>query len=460
MKKRALFIFLILIFLLTSCQSLFVAEEIPSWAAKRPKNTKKWVYFYGHGEGSNPQLAKNKGNIEVLEEIEAFIGADGSETYYRELSDTSQIKLFGMELYREANVPLMEGGHAYYVLYKADRTLLEQSFSEEYKEILQTEQKISELLSSALEDYKENNDVESISKLLNALSLSLTFPVKNEAYKSDVLLNKVIKQLSELKIKIRRVKPETGEAEVKLIRTYGLFHPPVKNANVSARFTTYEPLSGTVGSSLLYKTDDRGRLQFKPVNPYMVKEGSVTFYLDIKSELYNLSLVAPEDYMARINEVIANIQASFDYSIASKDEDASFGIVLNEFDADGRLLDSTFAQDAFKAFYEEQGIKISPLVSSNEEELALALEDIKSRYPEIRYLIWGRVGVVDTRQLGEDSAYSITGDIYLIDMKENVTLKEEKLAAVASWDEDKAVALEEGYKKYGRLVAVKFIFQY
>lgn len=460
MKKITTYVALLSLILLTSCQTLFLAEGVPTWSVKRPKNNNKVVYFYGYGEGANPQLAKNKGNVAVLEELEAFIGADGAENFYRELSDTSGIKAFEMSIYKEVSAPLSDGSHAYYVLYKASRSLLEQSFSEEYKAILKTEEEISSLLEQALEAYKDNNDVESISKLLNALSLSLTFPVRNEEYQSEVLLEKVIGQLSELKIRVQKVKPDSATAEVKLVRTYGLFYPPVKNANVSARFTTYEPLTGKVESSLMYKTNDRGKFQFKPVNPFMVKEGSVTFYLDMKSELFNLSLVAPEEYVDKIKDIISNIQISFDYAIASNGDDTTVGIVLNEFDVDGRLLDTTFAQDAFIAFMEEQKVSITPLVSSSEEELLPALEDIKSRYPEIRYLIWGRVGVVDSRLLGRDQAYSITGDIYLVDMESNNTLKEEKLAAVASWNEDGTVALEAGYKKYGRLVAVKFISEF
>ncbi len=459
MRKYISFFVLLILITITSCNSLFLPDATPTWAINIPQNSKKWVYFYGYGNATNVQLAKNRANIDVLESVASYIGSDISETYYREISDNSSVVGLGMDLYREADLTLSDGSIEYHVLYRANRTILEDNFSDEYKEILETENRIENLLSLALEDYKENNDVESISKLLNALSLSLTFPVRNEEYSSEVLLDKVLGQLSELKIKVSKVKSDKGEAEVKLVRTYGLFHPPVKNANVSARFMTYEPLANQVESSIIYKTDDRGKFLFTPINPYMVKEGTVTFYLDMETELYNLALVAPVDYVKKINDVIANIQISFDYSIESKGSAESVGIILNEFNEEGRKLNTSFAQDTFVEYFESQNVLIKS-VSSVEEELELAIEDVKANYPELRYLIWGRVGSVDSVMLGSDISYSISGDIYLVDLSTKEILKEERLASVASWNESSEVALTEGFKKYGKLIAVKYISQF
>lgn len=454
MKKILCIFSLALIIFLTSCQSFFVSS-IPTWSITKPKDTNKWVYFVGKGEDKDPQLAKNKAYLDALQASAEFVGAEVVETYYRELFDTDAIAQFGMTVSKQYQTTV-EDIVEYYVLFKASRRSIESNWSEDYKKILAHEEEIKTLLADSVEDYKNNNDVESVNKILKALARSLTFDIKNEELKSSVILEKALLQLSQIEINIKKYNPRTAEAEVKLTRKYGILHPPVKNAIVNASFMTYEPLASQIPSSIVYMTDNKGRFTFSPINPYFVKKGQVTFLLDMESELYNLSLVAPKEYLENLEQVISNIRVSFDYELEQKNSSEKVGISLTEYREDGQRLFSNYAQDTFISYFNTENTNLTT-ITLNEEEFDFILEEVKENYPEIKYLIWGRVGVLDNTVVDDEYMYSIGGDVYLIDVSNKTVIKEESLAKVSSFDFDRNIALMKGFEKYGKLLAVNYI---
>lgn len=451
MKK---YFYLVLLILLASCESIFVSS-IPTWSITKPKDSNKWVYFVGKGEDKDAQLAKNKAYLNALQDAAEFVGSDVVETYYRELVDTDAIAQFGITVSKQYQTNIEETVE-YYVLFKASRKSIESNWSEDYKKTLAQEEEIKKLLSAAIEDYKNNNDVESVNKILKALALSFTFEIKNEELQSSIILEKALHQLSQIEINIKKYNPKTAEAEVKLTRKYGILHPPVKNAIVNASFMTYEPLASQIPSSIVYMTDNKGKFTFSPINPYFVKKGQVTFLLDMETALYNLSLVAPKEYLESLEKVISSIRVSFDYEQEQKISSENVGISLTEYREDGQRLFTNLAQDTFVSYFNAENTNLTT-ITLNEEEFDFILEEVKENYPDIKYLIWGRVGVLDNAVVEDEYMYSIGGDIYLIDVDSKTIIKEESLARVSSFDFDRTTALTKGFQKYGKLLAVKYI---
>jgi hypothetical protein len=454
MRKKLSLVSVLLLLLLASCQTLFVSS-VPAWAVKKPANSKKWVYFLGTGTASELRLARNKAYLAALQEAGEFVGADIAETYYRELTDTGRVEQLGMEIYRQWQTS-NEGNVECYVLFRASRSSMEGNWSDEYRETIRKESEIDRLLALSLEQYKANNDVDSVNSLLSALAISLSYSPTNPRYQSREILDLAISRLEKIEIKIKNSNPATGAASVKLTRSYGLLYPPVKNAPVTAEFTTYEPLGYKAVSRLSFLSDRRGELTFSPLNPYTSKSGRVTFRLDLDEELSKIAAVAPREYLQRLDEVISSVNVSFEYSLAPNADAEKVGIAFAEFGEEGERLETHYARAAFTECFEQEDIRLTTL-ELDEEELEYIIDEAREKYPEIEQLIWARVGILDSADASDETLYSVGGEVYLINLISGRIEQNETLAKVAVWAKDGKAAVKDGFEKFGKLLAVKFI---
>lgn len=450
MKKLIPFL---LVLLLISCQS-FLIPSTPYWVDKKPGGNSKYVYFIGHGTARDYQLAKNNAYLEALEETSVYVGKEIQEIYYRELLASDKVAQLGMKL-NSQYVSSNDGVYDYYVLFRANRKNIESNWSDSYKDLLAKEEEIGNLISLAMDEYKNSNDVQSVRYLLKALEISLVFEPRNSEYQSKPLFEKVMKQINQVELKLKSFDSDTASAVVQLSRRYGILHPPVKNANIAANFTVREMEKGNVVTSLVYMTDNKGQAFFTNINPYMVSEGEIVFSIDMESELEDLALVAPKEYVDSLQSLLAEKQLSFSYKLSINDN-KKYGILFYEYDENGIRLESEKAKEAFVSSLKGEGIEFEE-VSSTEEELEFIIEDIREKYPHLDYIIFSRLGAIESVKIRDEFVYSIGGEAFVIELDTKKEIAKEEKVRLASWKTDKMEALYLGLEEYGKILALKFL---
>lgn len=450
MKKVLPFLLVLLLF---SCQSILIPST-PYWVDRKPGGNNRYVYFIGHGTARDYQLAKNNAYLEALEETSVYVGKDIQEIYYRELLATDNVAQLGMKLNSQF-VANNDGIYDYYVLFRANRKNVESNWSDDYKALLAKEAEIGNLISLAMDEYKNNNDVQSVRYLLKALEISLIFEPRNSEYQSKPLFEKVMKQINQIELKLKSFDSGTASAVVKLSRHYGILYPPVKNANIAANFTVREIGKGNVVTSLVYMTDNKGQAFFTNINPYMVSEGEIVFSIDMERELQDLSLAAPKEYVDSIRAVLVEKQLSFSYKLSIRDN-KKYGILFYEYDENGVRLDSEKAKEVFVSSLKEEGIEFEE-VSSTEEELEFIIEEIREKYPHLDYIVFSRLGAIESEKIRDEFVYSIGGETSVIELRTKKEIAKEEKIRIASWKTDKREALVMGLEEYGKILALKFL---
>ena len=397
MKKFFSLAILLSLLLLTSCQSIALVLRsgfggVPVWVNKRPQ-AEGMAYFVGRGIGETLSQAKGEAINNVLEEISAVVGIDITGRYFSQMMAYEYVEDAGISIeadyYRR---DIDSNMYNYYVLAIASEENLSKIRAPEFQNVLERERRIASLLEMAKESYKTNNDVQAVIYCLEAVEVSARGRMDKEEYQYPALIKMATEYLSRIKIRLSEQRPEKGTVRVTLLRRKGFFSPGIVNADVSARF----PISSYEGKTFVlpFKTGDDGSFVFRKNYSPMANEGTVVFYLDFSSLIDRAVKYIDESEFEEFLSVNENIREEFSYSKTSYISDGELIISIGEFDAKGRLLESTYAQDAIKAYFVNEGIvsESTRLESETEEEL---LEEVKQHFPDAKYLIWGKVGFDD-----------------------------------------------------------------
>ena len=121
------------------------------------------------------------------------IGYSLEEKYFRELFSSLVISDLGARIADEYSWEI-DGEWTVYVAVTAVDETFEGARSPEFLEIQKREEEISSLLSSSLDAYKNNRDMEAVENFFQDAYLSLTGEVTNEKYLPDYIFDKAIGQ--------------------------------------------------------------------------------------------------------------------------------------------------------------------------------------------------------------------------------------------------------------------------
>ncbi len=458
MKRALLLLLVVSALLLTSCQSIntFVRskyEGVPRWVITMPEE-EGMIFFIGEGRGESEAQAKGEAVNNLLDGVSVEVGRDVTGRYYRELMSLGSVQEVELALIDEFT-RMAEDQDIYecYVLASASAEAINKARSEEYRDILNREDQIRRLLDRALESYRENNDVEAIIHCLEAIEISASGPINREEYKSSALLDKAIDYLSHIRMKVYGANAEKGSVKVKLIRHKGLFHPNIVNAEVMAEF----PLSGYADKTFIlpFKTGKKGNFVFQKYYSPMANEGSVHFYLDFDKQIAGALRYLDESFFDEFNRIASSITGEFTYSKSSFVKDGELVISLIEYDARGNRFDTSYAQDAVEAYFLNEGITpVCTRVSFDSEEEVLS--EVRTKYPEAKYLVWGRVGLYDVyRPPTGNSIRTAEGRAFFYRLEDGSLITSDDHIRSVTWvDEDKAN--EQLFRSYGEDIAAAF----
>lgn len=458
MKKLGYVLVIILLLLLPSCTSIKNAiqadlEDVPIWIIKQPTR-KNMQYFIGQGKGETLKEAENNAHQNLLDNVSLYLGQDISEQFYRQFTLNDSVVELDLIIERTEE-RVSQDSFAVYFLASAITTTLDKFRSDEFKAILHAENNIERLLAEALEAFKENKDILTIEKYLEAVELALTNDIQKEEYKADILLEKATEYLSNITLTLSRAKPDLGSVSVRVRRSRFLLDSPIVDSNVKAYFTLHDHRNSFVEVSNVFLTNIEGYVHFVPVNKNMTREGIVHFFIDIDESITRIEKIAPLGYMDEFKALLESKAASFEYKIPSRLANTTLLVFIAEFDIDGNKLPTTLVQDTMLSYVASEGVSVN-LVTSAEEEDEFIIEDIQMNYPEAKYLLMGRAGEVDFFDEGEEIFLLIEGHISLIDLQTGQIIDEDITSSVFARGKTREDARVYGFLRYADVFASGF----
>lgn len=456
MKKTYGFLLLLILFSVVSCASITDAWQgeynvAPSWITRTPSR-KGRVAFVAKGSGANETMSEAAAYSSLLEQVSAYLGYDVQGQYYRELSSFGTIN----ELSLAISDRYISSGE-YYILSYADESVISSKRSEEYKAVIERDSQIEVLLDAALEYYKTNNDVDAVKSCLDAMIIAAQGPVERSEHQPEVLLERAMGYLKNIELRLSNGNPSKGEVVVRAVRNKGLLSPSINNAPIRATFPIRTHSGEIRPYSVPFQTGEKGTFLFKEHYPAMMNTASVTFSLDLGTSLEQVKALYPDGTFSAFEEQLSKINAVFSYNIISQKNKEGILLLFNEFDDRGADMNDGYAMNAFASYLEDEGVEMITVASSY-EDFDDVFEDIKSRYPDAGYLIWGRVGCADTyRSTDGRNVWISEGYTLLIDLKDESIIASDDITQSVYWGNDREEALESIFTDYGRAVAEYFI---
>ena len=137
-----------------------------------PPSVSGSVSFVGEGRGESEQNARAAAYRSALERMGSDLGYDIVSSYYRELLNTDRIAELGSYIASSYST-FDNSGYYYYVLVITPADSFDERRSEDIEKARGRDREIASLLSSASAHYRANEDVDALSDVLSALSLSL-----------------------------------------------------------------------------------------------------------------------------------------------------------------------------------------------------------------------------------------------------------------------------------------------
>ena len=141
----------------------------------------------------------------------------------------------------------------YYVLVITPADSFDERRSEDIEKARGRDREIASLLSSASAHYRANEDVDALSDVLSALSLSLDGSLQHSP---DDLMARAMAYLGNLELTASSA--EDAICSVKMRRTRGPFHPMVRSGKVDAAYFMVDNAGDTIEDSVVAQTRQNG----------------------------------------------------------------------------------------------------------------------------------------------------------------------------------------------------------
>lgn len=369
----------------------------------------------------NEQEARTAAYRDALEKMGEDLGYDIVPQYFREFLNTDRIEAMGTYV-SSFYTTFDNSGYYYYILAITPSERFDALRSEDAENARARDREIRSLLSSASAHYRENEDVDAISDVLHAVSLSLDGSLE---YSPEALLSRAVGYVGNI---VLNVDDSNGAiCSVRMRRARGPFHPMVRGGKVDAVYEMVTNDGTIMQDSVTAATMDNGSFSFTWTNPYMVREGDIHFLVDIPDDVIaEIEAKAPEGFLDPLLSIREEKSVVYHYSLPDKfpHEEALIAIVPYV-----RGDDTVFAEESFSAFKSQMdsaGVGYDIVVATGEDD-----EDIIRRligtYPEKRYFIISYLGVTDYREAFDGFYVRVDGRNLVMDR--NTLLVEEEIFA-------------------------------
>lgn len=381
-------------------------QGVPLWVSQPDVRSGKET-FVGQGTDSNPFNARLEAMHSILEQISSSVGEDVQERYYREFTTTDAIAELGVTVVREARVEEIT-----YLMAEGDAKALAAQRTDLVNKRNAQDALIASLLSQTDQAYRDNQDVQAIQYGLDALYAAVTEP---SSYDADTLLKRSLKYIDAIRFRLSSVDPAHATATVRVDRKRLLFSPKVRNAPIAARFLSENLQEGRFEDRLLFNSGSGGIFQFHPYISSIINAGEISFVIDIQDRLEKLKPVLSADVYQSLVDAVEAHSVSFSYAFVSPYASHPMVVNIQEYSIDGTLLDRHEVQDKMVSYLTTKGITSLIDTSTTNDGVDLAKE-IRARYPDSPYLLYGTVGVVEYPMVGQTRLVVASGQMRLYDL--------------------------------------------
>ena len=442
--------------LLSSCSSISQmmssGAEAPMWYPGG-RNVSGAVCFVSLGTSATRSGARDDALNNLLTQVSGYLGYDVVGRYYRELGANGSVQEIALEIDSTFTSNGPDGTVYYYVLAYAESPVIEPLRSQERLVQEEMNARVSALRESAMENYRSNRDVSAICYLLDAMVIASSYEMLDEANSPQALLETASGWLGQLEIRVTDEDPSKATATVRVVRDRGLLSPSVVQAPLSANFPIHAH-DGSYGTFFVpFVTGDNGRFVFEEYYPPMASSGTVTFTLDIDGRIDQVAAAAGEAFIHDFRLLCHSISASFDYQMTGRLARSTVMVIMDEFDENGNLLDSSYARDAFIDYLNREGIQTA-VASMGDADFSTAIDSIVSNFSQYEWVVWSAVELADVPVQPDDyTVYVAQGYTILLNTRTLEISNIDDISRSVDWGTDRQACLEEIFSLYGYTVA-------
>ena len=414
--------------------------------------------FVSSGTGRDESSARADSYMNVLEQLGSQLGYDAVSPYYRELLSTNAIASLSARITNTYSAPASEGV-IYFAMFEMPENIYYSSRDAEYSASLERTDEIENLLDSALEHYRNNEDTEALLASLQALDLSLSGAVLNEDFSPDILLGKAMDYLRNIEIRIQEEVDGT-DVSVRMKRTKGFLHPDVINGLVRVEYPMLDGDGNVMMSSVVIRTEGKGIARFFRTNPYMLRKGTLRFSVYIPEDLVaSIERKAFEGFLNPFHDLLELLSLDYDYTDRSAFSEDNTMICITDYDEAGVERKTTPSFESFSSYLESAAADEYLVVPGNGEEELDVLQYARRASPGFRNYIIVRSGIVD-RAEGAGRVYSMAESMvsfYNADSNEPHTVR---MLSVTGGGDNVAEADTAALNRCGKAAAGMFLSEF
>lgn len=424
MKKafKALILTLFVVITLCSCATISKIIDLlgygkPSWYLHPQESAGKGkVAFIGEGNASSERQAKLLAVESLKDNLETYLGTELEKEQYRRLSTLSSIEEFGLKIEASSLVNEKDGSITFYLLALGDKEKLEQGMSLDAKLSEEKVQKTIELIKTADELVKKNQDIEAVKYYLQSMALSYNLKNLDEEYSFDEIFDVVEDILSNAKIIITNPDREAVTCTVTVKLKSGLTSSSAKNCPIKASYVAISPNGDVYDDSFIYLTSEKGSFDFKPLDASILAEGKVKFSFDLDDALAEVESVAPFA-TTKLKSICASKSVSFTYFKSNKK--GTVAICGIKYDEEGEFVEAKTLTDLLKTTFADNYANCNPYYFTEELEDAVLVDKIGREIPGVSNLILYKAGVYDKVNSGTGiSVVTVEGQYYLYNLQD------------------------------------------
>ncbi len=453
---RKLFVLLVVIMLsLSGCTSLSSwlrsnIEGVPVWVYE-PQVGRNQLAYVGVGQANTEARARILAYESILSQLSSYIGEDISTQHFRELSSGGSIDTYRLNIAQEF-VKRDQNGTSVYFLAVADRMRLETARTVAEKILLEQQQQISQLVSSAAEAFRQNRDIDAAELYLEAAMIAASMPVERGVALYTTNLGRAEKIINDLTISVSKGDPTIPTTVVIVRRGRRTLSPKVANARVLAFTQARNGLGEPYADSQTFYTDGSGQFSYFAQNPGISGSGEVRFTIGLDESLKTLQMTDPEKSMAIQTELDAKT-VSFSYRRIAPMGERGIVAALMEYSIDGVLLDSTIATDTLISEYSYDGLRVvSAMAQANIDDEEF-LQSVQRAFPGSQYLIVGKAGISLSAIAARSPTITVTGEVTFKNLRTNTVIYSIGEIVSSGSGQTEADAIRAAFTQFGLITS-------